>query len=245
VPYECDSDHQHSLNRQNSIVQQKTLQDCFQRLIAAYSRINALEGFESQAAVSNLHLEKALGENAELKRRLKLRDVPPTRCFGVQANTNGGNSDGGVDSAASAAAAAAAAATQAFRHATSIVHSELTSAMASASQLIGNLEQKLMLKNQHIAHQDQHIANLLLQLEEHKEHSWRQQRQQEEQHDQRVAALTRRISSSAPVHLSLVSPSSETAAAAVAAAAALSAAKEEIFLLQSSLAKETGVFCDY
>jgi hypothetical protein len=233
VPYECDSDHQHSLNRQNSIVQQKTLQDCFQRLIAAYSRINALEGFESQAAVSNLHLEEALGENAELKRRLKLRDVPPTRCFGVQANTNADNSD-------SVGAAAAAAATQAVRHATSIVHSELASAMASASQLIGNLEQKLTLKNQHIAHQDQHIADLLLQLEAQKEHSWRQLRLQEDQYEQRVAALTTRISSSDPVHLSLVSPSSEAAAAA-----ALSAAKEEIVLLQSSLAKEMGGFCDY
>jgi hypothetical protein len=243
VPYESDTVHQHSLHRQSTIIQHRTLQDCSQRLIAAYSRINALEEFECQASVSNLHLEKVLCENAELKRRLKLRDVPATRCFGVQANTNGDNSGGGGAAAATAAAAAAAAAAiQAVRHSTSIIHSELTSAMASASQLIRNLEQELMLNNQRISHQDQQIAHLLLQLEEQKDRSWRQQRQQEEQHDERVAALTRRIYSSAPAHLSLVSPSSEAEAAA---AAALSAAKEEIFSLQSSLAKETGAFRDY
>ena len=251
VPYESDIDHQHILSRQNNIIHQQTLQDCFQRLIAAYSRINALEGFESQASVSNLHLEKTLAENAELKRRLRLRDVPHTRCFGVQTNTNsdngGGGGGGGAAAADAATTAATAAAAQAIRYTTSIVHSELTSAMASASQLICKLEHKLELNQLHIAHQDQQIADLLLQLAMQKDHSWRQQRQQEEHHDQRVAALTRRLASSleAPVALSPVSPSSEAAAeaeaaAAAAKAAALSAAKEEIFSLQSSLAKETG-----
>jgi hypothetical protein len=228
IPYESVIQQQHNHRHNQIAIHHQTLQDCLQRLVAAYSRINTLEVYESQAATSFIQLQRTLDENIDLHRRLKLRSLPITRCIGVQAHVAG--------DIAAAACASASAAAHAVHHVTSLVRSDLASVMASASQLVFNLEQKLSMLNQHVLMQDEQIADLILQIERQKEMAWQQQRQQELQHEKIVNELTSRFHSS---YASSPSPS-PSAAAAAAAAAALSVAKEEISFLQSSLAKENG-----
>jgi hypothetical protein len=227
IPYDTETEEQQQQQFQHAI-QLKTIDDCLKRLVAAYARIDILQGFESKAAILEKELEKAVQENASLHSAALQQVLPCTRNCAVQ--TVAGSSAAAAnddDDDFDFHSGTAAALSTSYHHATSLMRDEVVSVVTAACVAVQNMQHDCINAQDKISFLEQCSSNMARMLEEQKQHYSQQLLQQERQHQLQVAALSARLL-----------PSSS--ADAEASEAIL---KQECCFLKTALEEETGVTC--